>query len=73
MKHFMTLYKDYTSKSPDNSKICSNKVEDNKQTFQTHQATVSSLIKKAKEANTVLYKITEILPKKKHVADDDMI
>jgi hypothetical protein len=63
MKHFMTL--DYTSKSPDNSKICTNKVEDMKQTFQSHQATVSNLINKAKEPNTVSYEITEILAKKK--------
>jgi hypothetical protein len=73
MKHFMTLYKDYTSKSAENSKICSNKVEDMKQTFQSHQATVSNLINKAKDANTVLYGITEIMAKKKHVADGDMI
>jgi len=86
MKHFMTLYKDYTSKSPDNSKICSNKVEDVKQNFShvkqqflqrdiemTSVKTVSNLINKAKEANTVLYEITEILAKKKHVADGDMI
>lgn len=69
----MILYKDYTSKSPDDSKICTNKVEDMKQTFHSHQATVSNLINKAKEANTVLYEITEILAKKKHVADGDMI
>ena len=73
MKHSMTLYKDYTSKSRDNSKICTNKVEDMKQSFQSHQATVSNLINKAKEAIAVLYEITEILVKKKHVADGDMI
>jgi len=72
MKHFMILYKDYTSKSPDNNKICSNKVEDVKQTFLSHQATVSNLINNVKEANTVLYEITKILAKK-HVADGDMI
>lgn len=72
-KHFMTLYKDYTSKLPNNSKICSNKIEDLKQTFQSHQATFSNSINKAKEANNVAYKITEILAKKKHFADGDMI
>jgi hypothetical protein len=39
----------------------------------TSVKTVSNLINKAKEANTVLYEITEILAKKKHVADGDMI
>lgn len=73
MKHFMNLYKDYTSESPDNSKICSNKIEDLKQTFQSHQATFPNSINKTKEANTVAYKITEILVKKKHFADGDMI
>jgi hypothetical protein len=34
---------------------------------------VSNLINKAKESNTVLYEITEILAKKKHVADGDTV
>jgi hypothetical protein len=70
---FHDRYKDCTSKSPNNSKICTNEVEDIKQTFQSHQATVSNLINMAKEANTGLYEITEILAKKKHVADGDII
>jgi hypothetical protein len=37
LKHFMTLYEGYTSESPDNSKICSNKIEDLKQTSQSLQ------------------------------------
>ena len=73
VKHFMTVHKDYTNKSPDNSKICSNKDEDLKQILQSHQTTFSKPINKAKEANTTLYRITEILAKKKRFEDGDVI
>jgi hypothetical protein len=67
------MHKDHTNKSPDNSKICTNKVEDMKQTWQSHPAIFSKLINKAKQANTTLYRITEILAKKKHFEDGDVI
>jgi hypothetical protein len=60
----MTMHKDYISKNSNNSKICTNKVEDLKHNLTQCQAIFSKPINKAKVATIASYKITEILAKK---------
>jgi hypothetical protein len=68
----MTVHKDYISKYP-NSEICRNNVEDLKHNLQLHQAVFSKPINHNKVASIALYKITEILKKKKKKPFEDNV